>query len=148
MRNALGRCQPHLALSLAGEVGEVSTVLAMLAALAIIYVVPLIVYGVAGSLGGLELPKGAAPGSFLLGILVTKLGTAVAFVLLFQLIDASLAGRWWPYGLIWFGMFAASEVGDAISGRSTWPEAALGIISEAIYAPASAFAVQKIVGGG
>jgi hypothetical protein len=50
------------------------------------------------------------------------------------------------YGLIWFGMFAASEVGDAISGRSSWREASLGILSEVIYAPVSAFIAYTLLG--
>ncbi len=82
----------------------------------------------------------------MLGILVTKLGTAIAFVLLLQLTATVWVDRWLLYGLIWFGMFAASEVGDAISGRSTWREAWLGILSEAIYAPASAYAAYSLLG--
>ena len=96
--------------------------------------------------GGADLPAGASPRRFLLGVLVTKLGTAVAFVLLLQLTGTAWVDRWLLYGLIWFGMFAASEVGDAISGEGTWREALLGILSEAIYAPASAFAAYRLLG--
>jgi len=123
-----------------------TTVLAVLAVLAIIYVVPFAVYGVAGALGQLELPTEASPRTFLFGVLVTKLGTAIAFVLVLQLSGATWAGRWLLYGAIWFAMFAASEVGDAISGRSSWREAILGIVSEAVYAPAAAFAAHEILG--
>ena len=121
-------------------------VLATLAVLVIIYVVPLLVYGAASTFGGLEFPAESSPQRFLLGVLVTKLGTAVAFVLLLQLTSTAWAHRWLLYGLIWFGMFAASEIGDAISGRSTWREALLGILSEAIYAPASAYAACRLLG--
>jgi hypothetical protein len=124
----------------------VSLVLATVAVLAIIYVVPLVVYGSASALGGMELPTESSPRRFLLGVLVTKLGTAVAFVLLLQLTSTAWTDRWLLYGLIWFAMFAASEVGDAISGRSGRREAVLGSLSEAIYAPASAFAAYKILG--
>jgi len=124
----------------------VSLAFATVAVLAIIFVVPLVVYGAASTLWGLELPSESSPQRFLLGVLVTKLGTAVAFVLLLQLASAVWVDRWLLYGLIWFGMFAASEVGDAISGRSTWREAALGILSEAIYAPVSAFAAYRLLG--
>jgi hypothetical protein len=121
-------------------------VLATMTVLAIIYVVPLVVYGTASAFGGLELPSESTPQRFLLGILITKLGTAVAFVLLLQLTSTVWVDRWLLYALIWFGMFAASEVGDAISGRSTWREALPGILSEAIYAPASAFAAYRLLG--
>lgn len=123
-----------------------SFVLAIGAVLGIIFVVPLVLYGAASALGGVELPAESSPQRFLLGVLVTKSGTAIAFVLLLQLTGAVWAGRWLLYGLIWFGMFAASEFGDAISGRSSWREAMLGVLSEAIYAPAAAFAACKILG--
>jgi len=120
--------------------------LAIVAVLAIIYTVPLVVYGLASAFGGVGLPAESTPQRFLLGILVSKLGTAVAFVLLLQLTSAAGVGHWPLYGLIWFGMFAASEVGDAVARRSAWREAWLGILSEAIYAPASAFAASVILG--
>jgi len=119
---------------------------AMVAVLAIIFVVPLAVYGAASTFGGVELPAESSPQQFLLGVLVTKIGTAVAFVMLLQLTSTVWVDRWLLYGLIWFGMFAASEVGDAISGRSSWREAWLGILSEAIYAPASAFVAYRLLG--
>lgn len=120
--------------------------LAAAAVLAIIYIVPFLVYGGASALGGIELPTETAPQRFLLGVLVTKLGTAVAFTVLLGLTSAVWGDRWPLYGLIWFAMFAASEVGDGISGRSSWREAWLGVLSEAIYAPASAFAAFAILG--
>lgn len=120
--------------------------LAMAAVLAIIFIVPVVVYGVASALGGMELPTDATPQRFLAGVLVTKLGTAIAFVLLLQLTRSAWADQWLLYGSVWFAMFAASEVGDAISGRSSSQEALLGIASEALYAPASAFAAFAILG--
>jgi len=124
----------------------VSFMLATAAVLAIIYVVPLVVYGSASALGWLKAPTESSPAAFLSGILVTKLGTAVAFVLILQLSGATWADRWLLYGLVWLAMFAASELGDAISGRSSWREAGLGILSEIIYAPAAAFAAHGILG--
>lgn len=123
-----------------------SLVAAMVTVLAIIYVVPLVVYGTASALGGMEPPTESSPRRFLLGVLVTKLGTAFAFVLLLRLAGPTWAGRWLLYGAIWFGMFVASEIGDAVSGRGSWREAMLGIVSEAVYAPASAFAAYRILG--
>lgn len=121
---------------------------AVLAALAIIYVVPFVVYGAANALGWVKLPPEASPQKFLLGVLVSKIGTAVAFVVLLRLGGEAWAGRWLLYALVWFAMFAATELGDAIAGRSTWPEAGLGVLSEAIYAPTTAFAAHEILGLG
>jgi hypothetical protein len=123
----------------------VSVILATAVVLAIIYVVPLVVYGAASALWGLEPPEGVSPGRFLFGVLVTKLGTAVAFVAVFSLTSSVWAGRWLVYGMLWFVMFAASEVGEAISRRTSPTEAVLGVIAEAIYAPASAFAVRALL---
>lgn len=123
-------------------------VLAVLAVLAIIYVVPLMIYGVASACGWLRLPTQSSPQAFLLGVLVTKVGTAAAFVLLLLAGAEVWHARWLLYGLIWFAMFAASELGDAIAGRGSWAEAMLGVMSEAIYAPAAALAAHEILGLG
>jgi hypothetical protein len=42
-------------------------------------------------------------------------------------------------------MFAFSEFGEAVSGRATRAEAVLGVVSEAIYAPVSAFIVAWLL---
>jgi hypothetical protein len=125
-----------------------SVVLAFLAVLAIIYVVPVVVYGAASAFGRAERPTESSPQAFLLGVLVTKIGTALAFVLLLWLSPDYWVDRWLVYAMIWFTMFSASEVGDAISGRQGWREAMLGVISEAIYAPAAAYAAYQILGIG
>jgi hypothetical protein len=119
--------------------------LAVLLVLLIIYVVPFVVYGVASVVGGLKPPDTASPARFLSGIFVTKLGTAIAFVALFAIARSAWSGQWLLYGLIWLVMFALSEVGEAISGRMTMPEALLGIVSEVVYAPASALAVSRLL---
>ena len=125
-----------------------SPVFAALAVLAIIYVVPVVVYGAASTLGWLKLPTQSSPQAFLFCVLVTKVGTTAAFVLILLLSAEVWSDRWLLYGLIWFAMFAASELGDAIAGRSSWAEAMLGVISEAIYAPAAALAAHTILGLG
>ena len=125
-----------------------SPVLAAVAVLAIIYVVPLVIYGTASTLGWLKLPTQSSPQAFLFGVLITKVGTTAAFVFILLLSGEVWGGRWLLYGLIWFAMFSASELGDAIAGRSSWAEAMLGVISEAIYAPAAALAAHKILGLG
>lgn len=123
-----------------------SQLLAIAAVLAIIFLVPLLVYGAASATGRVALPSEASPGRFLGGVFVTKLGTAVAFVLILQVSQAAWSGHWFAYGAIWFAMFAASEIGDGISKRSSWPESVLGIVSEALYAPTSALVASVILG--
>ena len=123
-----------------------TVLLAILAVLAILYVVPLVVYAPASALGWTEVSSASPPAAFLTGVLVTKLGTAVAFVLVLHLSRGAWTSGWLLYALIWFLMFAASEIGDGISKRSTWPDVALGVASEAIYAPAAAFAAVSILG--
>lgn len=121
-------------------------ILASMAVLAIIYTVPFAFYAASSALGVLDVPAESSPQAFLLGILITKTGTAVAFVTLARLVSDAWSGGWLAYGLIWFMMFAASEMGDAISRRATWPEALVGVASEAVYAPASALAAFAILG--
>lgn len=119
--------------------------LAIAAVLAIIYIVPFIIYAGASALHLAELPAESSPQRFLIGVFLIKLGTAVAFVLILHL-GWSASGTGWPaYALIWFAMFAASEIGEAVSGRSRWAEALLGVLSEAIYAPAAALAAFAIL---
>lgn len=120
----------------------------VLLVLLVIYAVPFLVYGAASALGGLRPPRTASPTKFLLGVLLTKLGTAAAFVALFALTRAFWGPRWGLYAAVWFLMFAFSELGEAISGRSTRIEAALGIISEAIYTPLSALLAHWFLGRG
>lgn len=123
-----------------------SVALAVVAVLAIIYVVPFIIYAGANALHLVDVPSEASPQRFLLGVLITKLGTAVAFVLILHLGSPGLGLGWSTYAILWFLMFAASELGDAVSGRSGWSEALLGVASEASYAPAAALAVYAILG--
>jgi hypothetical protein len=80
--------------------------------------------------------------------MVTKLGTAVAFVSIFAVSRAIWGPRWLLYAMLWFVMFAFSELGEAVSGRTTKQEALLGVVSEAIYTPLSAFITQWFVGRG
>ena len=120
-------------------------IMAVLLVLLVIYVVPFAVYGGASVLGALRPPTTASAGRFLLGVLLTKIGTAVAFVAIFAASRAIWGPRWILYATLWFVMFAFSEFGEAVSGRVTKAEALLGIVSEAIYAPVSAFIVQWLL---
>jgi hypothetical protein len=53
--------------------------------------------------------------------------------------------RWFLYGTIWFAILAASEIGEAVSGRTSRQESGLGILAEAIYAPWSAFVFHALL---
>jgi len=126
----------------------VSVVLAIAAVLAIIYFVPFVIYAGASALGVVDIPAEASPQRFLLGVLIIKLGTAAAFVLVLFLGSPVFSFGWLTYALIWFAMFAASEIGDAVTTRSSWSEALLGVLSEAVYTPAAALAAFAILGIG
>jgi hypothetical protein len=82
---------------------------------------------------------------FLLGVLVSKIGVAIAFVLLFYFARASLTGRWTLYAAIWWLMFAIGEAGQALGPNYSWQDAIAGIISETIYLPLSAFLVNRLI---
>ncbi len=121
-------------------------IMATVVVLIIIYIVPFMVYGIASALAGLQPPAPVSPGKFLLGVLLTKIGTAVAFVAIFYVSRAIWGRRWFSYALLWFIMFAFSELGEAFSGRTAQVEALLGALSEAIYAPLSGWLTWKILG--
>ena len=112
---------------------------------AIIFIVPIIVYGAFSQFGLAQIP-GNSPGAFLAGVFVSKIGTAIAFVLLFSLAPAGPARDWFLYGSIWWIMFAFGEVGQAMGPDYPWSEALAGMISEAIYFPVSAYLLHRIMG--
>jgi hypothetical protein len=74
-------------------------ILCFLVVLAIIFVVPFAVYAAFSTVTGLQ-PPGDSPWVFMLGVLVSKIGTAAAFVLMFYFARASLSGRWFLYAAI------------------------------------------------
>ncbi len=115
------------------------------AALAVIYIVPFVVYGLLSAVAGLEPPRGASPGRFLLSVLVMKIGTAAGFVAMLHLAWNTFAARWLLYAGVWWAMFALGEIGQAIGPNYGWMEAAAGIVSEAIYFPLSAKLACRIL---
>lgn len=117
-------------------------ILSIIVVLAIIYLVPFAVYGVGSVYFGLKPPEGASPLQFLLSVLVSKIGTAIAFVLIFYLARNSLGNRWLLYASVWWLMFVIGEVGQAIAPNYFWKEAVAGIISETIYFPLSGLVVN------
>ena len=121
-------------------------ILSIVLVLAIIYIVPLVVYGLATVVAGLKPPEGASPAQFLISVLVSKIGTAIAFVLIFHCARGSLTGQWLLYAFVWWLMFVIGEIGQAIGPNYTWKEAVAGVISETIYLPPSAYLTNWLLG--
>jgi len=122
------------------------TILSIVLTMAIIYIVPFLVYGVFSAVAGLKLPEDASPVQFLTSVFVSKVGTAIAFVLIFYFARSSLSGRWLLYAFIWWLMSVIGEVGQAIGPNYSWKEAIAGSISETIYFPLSAFVTNWLIG--
>lgn len=121
-----------------------SLALTIILVLAVIYIVPFVVYGGLSAFGMIEPPEGS-PAAFLVGVLVSKVGTAFAFVMIFHLARHDLDGRWLAYAGLWFVMYALGEIGQAMGPDYGWEEAAAGIMSEAIYFPAAAYIVDRMI---
>ena len=119
-------------------------VLSTLLVLAIIYFVPFVIYSLLYAVRLVKTPEGP-PGRFLLGVLVSKVGTAVAFVLIFYITREALDGRWLLYAGLWWIMFILGEAGQAIGPDYTWREAGAGMISETIYCPLAAWTLQGLI---
>ncbi len=120
-------------------------ILGIFLVLVIIYLVPMVVYGIFSSLIGAKMPEGVSPLMFLLSVLVSKLGTAIAFVVIFYLARNIFGNNWFLYALLWWVMFAVGEIGQAIGPNYSWKEAVAGIISEAIYFPAAAYLLRWLL---
>ncbi len=86
-------------------------ILSIILVLAIIYIVPFLVYGLFTVIAGLKPPEGASPAQFLTSVFVSKVGTAIAFVLIFYFASSSLSGQWLLYASIWWLMFIIGEIG-------------------------------------
>lgn len=120
--------------------------LSVILVLVIIFIVPFLVYGLFTVVAGLKPPEGASPSQFLTSVFVSKVGTAIAFVLIFYFARSSLSGQWFLYAFIWWLMFTIGEIGQAIGPNYTWKEAIAGIISETIYFPLSAYITNWLIG--
>jgi hypothetical protein len=117
--------------------------LGILLTLVIIFIVPVLVYGLFVRFWGLSEPERTS--SFLISVLVQKVGTAVGFVVLFAMARESFIDNWLAYGLVWAGMYAIVEIGQAIGPDYSSKEAVAGIISEIIYFPVSAFVIAQLL---
>jgi len=124
----------------------VKVILCILSVLVVIYAVPFLVYGLGSRVAGLKIPDGASPVPFLISVLVTKTGTAIAFVLIFYFARDSLGGEWVLYAFIWWLMFVIGELGQTILPGYSWKEAVAGIISETLYFPLAAWLTDRLLG--
>jgi len=122
-------------------------ILSIITVLAIICIIPFVLYALSTVVWDLKPPDDIAPWQFLLGILISKAGTAIAFVVFYDYAKARLHRRWLLYAFIWWLSFAIGELGQAIGPNYTWKEAVIGIISEAIYFPLAALVIDRIIGG-
>lgn len=118
--------------------------LCVLAVLLIIFTVPFAVYGTLSAFTGAQ-PPGGSNAAFFTGVLVSKLGTALTFVLVFNAARGALRNRWPAYASMWWLMFAFGEIGQAIGPSYSWPFAIAGIVSETIYLPLSALVTSKLL---
>jgi len=114
--------------------------------LAVIYIVPFLLYGLGSVVADLRPPEGTSPARFLGSVLVSKVGVAIAFVLIFYLARTSLSRQWFLYAVLWWLMFVVGEIGQAIGPNYSWQEAIAGIISETIYVPLSAYICNWLIG--
>lgn len=112
----------------------------------IIYLVPIVVYGAATRITDLAPPDDVSAVQFLLSLLVSKLGTAVALVLLFYFARASLSGQWLGYAIVWWLMFVLGEIGQALGPHYSWKEAIAGAVSETVYVPLSVYITNRLLG--
>jgi hypothetical protein len=119
--------------------------LAIVLTLVIMYVVPFPFYAGAAALTGLQPPAGVSPGTFMLSVLVIKIGAAAAFVLIYYFARDSLAGHWLRYAFAWWLFFVLAEVGQAIGPGYSLTEAVAGILSETVYCPSAAWAVDRLL---
>jgi hypothetical protein len=129
-----------------GGVSMPKVLLTVALVLAIIYIVPFLVYALATVVTDLKSPEGVSPVRFLISVFVSKIGTAIAFVLIFYFARNSLSGQWLLYAFVWWLMFAIGEIGQAIGPNYSWKEAIAGIISETIYWPSSAYVTNWLIG--
>jgi hypothetical protein len=122
------------------------TTLAVLLVLLTITIVPILVYALFTVITDLRPPEGVSPAQFLSSVFVSKIGTAIAFVLIFYLARSAMGGRWLIYAFVWWLMFVFGEVGQAIGPDYSWKEAIAGILSETIYVPISGYIVFRFIG--
>ena len=120
--------------------------LSIVLAFIIICVVPFVVYGIGSAVAGLKPPEGASAAQFLISVPVSKVGTAITFVLIFYVARNSLGGQWLLYALLWWPMLIIGKIWQAPGPNYTWKEAAAGAISETMHLPLSAYLTNWLIG--
>lgn len=118
-------------------------ILSFFATLVIIFIVPILIYGIFSRFFGVQEPEKKL--KFFIGVLIEKAGTSLGFVGLFYLGREFFIDNWLIYGLVWFAMFAITEIGQIFTTGSPKKEALAGIISEATYFPLAAYLISTIL---
>lgn len=119
------------------------TVLASSLVFVIILFVPILTYGLFTKIFNLKEPEKKL--RFFIGVIIQKIATTLGFVAIFSLAINTFDERWFLYGLIWFLMYAITEIGQIFLTDYSKKEAIAGIISELFYFPVSAFLLSKIL---
>lgn len=119
------------------------TALASVFVFVTIFIVPIFIYGVFASHLGLDEPVKKT--RFFIGVIIQKIATTFGFVTLFVMAQGSLNDQWLTYGLVWFAMFAVTEIGQTFLPDYSKNEAIAGIVSEAVYFPLAAYILYSIV---
>ncbi len=125
---------------------DLMVLLTMGLVLAVLFIVPFLVYAAGNAAGVIKAPTGISPAAFLTSVFLSKVGTAIAFVLLFRLAQESVGGQWLLFALPWWIMFVVGEIGYACGPNYSWQEAVAGILSETIYVPLAAFLAHWLLG--
>jgi len=112
---------------------DVAIVLSLISTLIIIFLIPIAIYGLFSKYLGIKEPEKKT--DFFIGVLIQKLGTSLGFVLLYYIGMDIFSGDWLIYSLIWFLMFAITEIGQTYMSNYSNKEAIAGLISELIYFP-------------
>lgn len=120
-------------------------VIATIAVLAIIFVVPIVIYGVFSTFMKLQTPHDTPLTVFLMGVFISKVGTAIAFVWIYDAARGHFSDRWLVYALAWWLMFVLGEIGQAIGPGYSWNEAIAGIASETVYLPLAAYTAHLLM---
>lgn len=108
----------------------------------IFFITPIAIYGIFSKFFEVKEPEKKL--RFFAGVLLEKIGTSIGFVGLFYL-GQSFSNNWFAFGLVWFVMFAVTEVGQIYTHSSPKREAIAGIISESIYFPLSAYIISIFI---
>ena len=112
--------------------------------LLIIFIIPILVYGALAGILNMKTPEGVSPLRFLLGTLVSKIGTAILIAFIFFFAKDVFFDNWILFTAIIFAMFVFGEIGQSLGPNYSWKEALSGILSEAIYLPLSVLVLRLI----